>query len=256
MQIFVHRTGCMHHMLTYLSRGYHHHITGIVDATKVEAFASRFIERYEISTSAQQRWRGRKKGRASAILFLHPTYVSPAFHWWLMLTDGEHQALGEQRGWRDARQQRQRLTVGNNFEAILQPAPGAVPRWTWQFTDTFREELRAQVIEAIRHRRDARSLIRVFKMIENLPGFRELRHQAMALRRLAEGEWRRTKPAGTPLALPPLPPWVRYRSYRQVDLGLVVARLQAGLKPFANEWVQTHKPEAESSAEAAPPTDN
>lgn len=162
-------------------------------------------------------------------------------------------ARGE-KGLKDGRARRQRLTFMGEYEAVRQPAKGGAVAWTWSLTDEFLRNIEASVRDAIRHRRDDREIARAIELYHRLPGFRGVRHQVASLRRFTIAEWKRVRGEGRCPHLPPrVQPYVRYRRYAQVDLALVLARLGDGLPPFAWEWRYPTSPTVRLRAEEAPP---
>lgn len=236
MHLFAHKTGTLHAMLQAISRGHHWWLAGEVSAARVSPMVAKFAQQWGTETPKRTRARNKSNGLASAVLFVHPTYVRPSFSWWLMLTEGEHPARGAEAGFRDGRDRRQRLTFQDEYEALQLPSPGALPRWTWRLTASFEEDLRAQIRESVRHRRDPQALKNVIRVYHSLPGFRGVRHQVAALRRHTAGEWRRAKAEGECPHLPVrVPPYARYKTYRTVPLEIVRDRLLAGLSPYSVE---------------------
>lgn len=221
-------------MLQAVSRGHHWWIAGEVSAARVIPMMQKFTETWGTDKAKWTRYRNRTSGIASALLFVHPTYLRPSFSWWLLLTDGEHPARETEAGFRDTLDRRQRLTFQDTYEALQLPSSGAVPRWTWRLTSTFEEGLKAQITENVRHRKDPRAIKEVIRIYHGLPGFRGVRHQVAALRRHTANEWRRTKADEECPHLPVrMPPYARYKTYRTVPVEAVRDRLLAGLSPYS-----------------------
>jgi hypothetical protein len=252
MQIHAHKTGTMHALITAVARGYTYYIRGDVPAGRVNTFRDKFHERYLVDLTPHQRHQRHRQGLGNARLFLHPSYTEPTFSWWLLLTEGAHPARASEKGICNLTDKRQRLCFQGQYEAVLRPAPGATPRWTWRLTTPYYEDLSSQLQRAIRNRKDHKELEAVLRSIHRLPGFRGVRGQVMALRKLAEGEWRRVKAEDRCPYLPPIiQPYPRFKSYPTVALELVRDRMLAGKTPFAAEW--RYQPEADPGQASEPP---
>lgn len=237
MQVHVHKTGTMHALVTAVARGYTCYISGEVAAGRVTYLCEKFQDRYLTDLSPSRRQTRQRQGLGNARLFLHPSYTEPTFSWWLLLTEGPHPAREAEKAILDARDKRQRLGFQGNFEAVVRPAPGGAPRWTWRLTTPFYEDLSSRLQRSIRHGRDPREAEAVLRTIHRLPGFRGVRGQVMALRKLADGEWRRVKAEDRcPLLPPVIQAYPRFKSYPTVSLDLVRDRMLAGKPPFATEW--------------------
>lgn len=238
MQIFVHKTGLMHAMSTAAAKGYCHHCTGIIRPENAVKFAERRRLLDFTDLTPVQRTRAKKAGQAGARLFMHPDYQQLGFHWWLMLTEGEHPARSREKI-RD-HTERQRLTVFNQFEAVRLPKDGedAEP-WTWRLTRQYFNNQKAAISEIVHRRGEGapRELAAFMEAINRLPGFRGIREEVKALRGFLIAEWKRTKGRSS---VPPIPEiqqgWVRFKSFKTVDLELVVARMLAGDPPFDDAW--------------------
>ncbi len=251
MRVHLRKTGAMQAMLTAVARGYHWHVSGQVPAEKAGALIDKFTERYEIGLPWWTIARRRKAGQANARFFLHPSHNAPVFDWWLLLTDGEHPAR-EQERLKDARERRQRLVFQTQFEAVRRPAPGGQPRWTWRIAQEVYDEFAARIREAVRHRRDDRDLTAVILAYHRLPGFRGVRNQVSALRRLTLDEWRRVRGDKECALLPKaVQPFERFRAYHTVEWDLVRDRLLAGLTPFDKRWRQAAAKEPEEAMDGA-----
>jgi len=197
---------------------------------------TKFDKVYDIETPQRTKARRRERGQANAVFFAHPTYIRPSFAWWLLLTDGEHPAREAEKSIKDVRDRRQRLVFQENYEALVLPAQGAVPRWTWRLTHGFETHLRQAITEAVRHRQDARAIRDVIHTYHGLPGFRGIRHQVALLRSHTIAEWKRTKSEEECPYLPTrMPAYVRYRSYRTVPHETIQDRIARGLPPFSLE---------------------
>jgi hypothetical protein len=236
-RIHVFKTGLMQRMVTNVAHGYHWHYAGTVGADRVLAFIEQTDLQYAIDATPKQReYRRRRYDRANAFLHLHPSYGAPLFHWWLLLTDGDHSPPVPPSPLRDARGKgNQRLIVPGDYEAVLRPTKGGLPRRTWQLTTRSFEDVVVRLQEAIRHRKDPGAVQVVLREIHSYPAFRGVRSQVAKLRQIAVADWRRIRADGSGLQLPSFPPYVRYKTFETVNIGVVRDRLMAGKKPFAWE---------------------
>jgi hypothetical protein len=241
-QIYLHKTGLMQRLLTNLAHGYHWHYRGKIEADRALSFIEHITQQYAVdATERQRQWRRERYDRANAFLHLHPSYTESVFHWWLMLTDGEHSEPVPPSMLRDGRGKgQQRLIVPGDYEAVLRPAPGGIPRRTWQLTSSTYDNLIIRIQDTIRHRRDSRSVTAILREIHGYPAFRGVRSQVATLRKLTLADWRRIKPDSAPLTLPPFPPYIRFRLFQTIPVTVVRDRLLAGQKPFT--WEQMVDP--------------
>jgi hypothetical protein len=241
-QIHIYKTGLMQRLITNIAHGYHWHYSGSIGADRVLAFIGHVEQQYATDATPRQRqYRRERYGYANAFLHLHPSYSSPSFRWWLMLTDGDHLPPVPPSPLSDARAKgAQRLIVPGDYEAVVRPAKGSVPRRTWQLTSASYQDVVVRLQQAIRHRKDTRAVDRMLREIHSYPAFRGVRSQVAALRKLAVAEWRRVKPDDAPLSLPPFPPYIRFKTFETVDIGIVRDRLLAGRKPF--DWDELARP--------------
>jgi hypothetical protein len=236
MEIHIHKSALMHHLLMCVARGYTRHAGGMVTAKGITGLVANMERVYGCNASASKRWHDRQKGLAGCRLFVHPDYdpAKASFHWWLMLTeDGSNPAIGRERMF-DAHDKRHRLTVFNQFEAVQLTAPQSGPRWTWRITADYLEVQKERIKLATRRPDDCHDLAGVLRSIHRFPGFREVRNQVGDLRVFAAAEWQRSKPFDGPDV--PLPNrvqgYVAPKVFPTRPLAEVRDRLLAGLAPF------------------------
>jgi len=228
MEIFVHKTGFMHHLQFAVSRGSVYYVAGVVRPEKAAGLVKGFADRYGTGMTKEQRSRAKKKGTAAARLFMHPDPWEKRFHWWLVLTDGDHPARSAEKHLYDCRDGRHRLTVFNQCELALLPpraGEGGEPEWTWRLTGPHYAELAAGVRNAIRRRHEGK-LAELVTSIHRIPGFGGIRRDVWKLREMITAEWRRSRDEDTP---PPLPPkiqgYVRAKSFETIPLEEAVRRM-------------------------------
>jgi len=246
-KIYIHASGTLHQLITSTARGYVNHVSGVIKPEKAVDLIARFEDIYETNLNRDQRAYRKKKGKCNVRLFLHPRYTTPDFQWWLLATDGEG-AFHEREKSMDARVRRQRLTSFNQYQALKAPAVGNIPRWTWRMKDETFKNWQARIQAAIRNRQDEKDLKKVLRELHSLPGFRGIRIQVAELRKFTIGEWRRsTKLDHCPHLPKKVQPYLRYKTYDQIPVELVVERLKKGKSPYALSWKRgEYKPEVQT----------
>ncbi len=225
----------MQQPLQALAKGYVRHAGGSVEADRLLALAAKFEALFAIDANYAQRQNRRRRGLATYMFFVQPRRGSTKFDWLLMATAGADPE-GAKEKWRDASKAGQRLSYQDRFEAVQMPARGGVNRWTWRISPDHFTGLASALQAAIAAGNDA-DLRQLIRDLHRMPGFRGVRGQVTALRKLIATEWQR-RHSGT--SCPALPPRVqgyqRYRTNRTVAAELVIARVKRGLPPIAFAW--------------------
>ncbi len=234
--IYVHKTGILHSLLTVTAKGYIFHTAGQVPAAKAEGLIEKFRQHYAINPDRVEAQRRKRKGQANARLFLYPAREGPRYDFWLLVTEGEHPAFAAER-LKDARLKRGRLLFQDQYEAIRLPAQGSVARWTWRLTQKSYADHAQWLRESIRQGGDDSALKVAIRSVHKMPGFRGVRSQVGGLRKVAAGEWRRVKDVKVCPHLPErLQGYERFKVYSTVDMGLVTQRFLEGKDPFDPVW--------------------
>lgn len=249
MKIYAHKTTAMQNMLTAVSRGYVWHVSGVVDAARLEALEAKFADLYGTTATVPQRYHRKKIGEAGARFFAYPVPNEPRFFWWLLLTDGASLARDRER-LLPVTDKRQPLMWGEEYEAVRLPGPDTASAWTWRMTTQRVASWRAEISAAVRQRRDNRALDQVMNRLARLPGFKGVRAQVKDLYSFAKGEWTRIKRGSRPFNDRHPPGYVRYRADEYADSAVVAARLLAGKKPFSSDAPMVspvHGPEREEA---------
>jgi len=243
-KIYVHASGTLHQLITSTARGYVNHVSGVVKPDKVERVIARFEDLYETNLNRDQRAYRKKKGRCNVRLFIHPRYTTPDLQWWLLATDGEG-LFYEREKPKSGLKRRSRLTAFNQYEAMIAPAKGNVPRWTWRLSQESSKNWEARIQAAIRNRKNENDLKNIMRELHSLPGFRGVRSQVAGLRKFTGYEWRRiTAQDSCPHIPKKVQPYLRYKTYDQVPVELVAERLKKGKSPYALSWKRgEYKPE-------------
>lgn len=190
MKILLHKTDAMARLLTLVSRGYCHWVAGQIHPKKLEAFVLKLTDRYQITATTMQRYRGKQKGQANAELVLLQTDPESVY-WWLLATPGDG-LVWQLEQLADASNKKTRISMPKqDYELIKAPRKGAPAAWTWRMTTETEEAWGERFKTAIRHRDDL-ALRQALDSLRRVPGFREARAQAFAIEKAARGEWQRT----------------------------------------------------------------
>ncbi len=225
--------------LIYISRGYTRYVQGEIPADKIEKFALKISTKYLTEANKNQRYYRKSKNKGNAVLLIYPKYGEAVFHWWVLLTDGEHPAEKSEKIYAigNARKRGIKLNLINDFEPIMQPSKGGAPRWTCRLNQDAFNRFSNGIEIAIRHRKSDEELKAIIKSFHRLSGFRGVRNQIGALRKKVIGEWRRNRSTNSCPHIPEkFPKYVRFGSFNEVDLSLVVKRMKKGKEPFAKDW--------------------
>ncbi|OUI89054.1 hypothetical protein HK19_15530 [Acetobacter persici] len=235
MLIPVHKTTMMQTITRAIVQGYIWHISGVVHAERAVGLVQKFETLYGVNSTAQQRWRGKKAGRASARLFLFPANRTPNFFWWLLFTDGETVAREREHDLALVTDPRKRLTWGSEFESVQVSGQTKQAQWTWRLTPKRLDEWRLAIKTAIRHSQSDGQIKFLVSRYQRLPGFRGVREQVSYLRHYTKSEWVRTRRGECSFLPKGNPPYVRLRSSPGVEIDLLIDRMLAGLPPFSDE---------------------
>ena len=248
MRVCVHKTGTMQALLTSIARGYGWHFSGTVTPDKAAALAAKFEGLYLTELTEDQRGHRRRRGQGNARLFMHPSYLLPEVHWWILLTEGDHPAkAAEAKNLAAVTDARWRLTFQDQFEAVRLPREGDTTRWTWRLTPKYQASLRGRYSELLRHRKDNRELAQALRTLHRLPGFHGIRRQVIEMLHEVEEEWKRVHPTGMKKPLPAgFQPFVRRKVYATVPLEVVCNRLIAGQPPYSVEMRYVPRPGVEA----------
>ena len=229
----------MQQPLQALARGYVRHVGGSVEAERLLGFAAKFEALYATEASYAQRQNRRRRGLAAYRLFLQPRRGSTKFDWLLLATQGTYPEGADEK-WRDATRNGQRLGYQGRFEAVQMPAKGGINRWTWRISPAVYASLASAVPAAIAAGDDAgdtAALRQLIRDLHRMPGFRGVRGQVTALRKLITTEWQRRHPGTSCPGLPlRVQGYQRYRTNTTVAAELVIERIRRGLPPIAFAW--------------------
>lgn len=184
--------------------GHRNYVMGSIPASKAQALECKFQDRHNVRRNKLEASRARKSGLATnRLLYWWPGKGSDQFIWILLHQDGSVSDSTER--WRDATKDRIVLT-GYELVRITKPAEPK-PVWTWRYSRVRHDELRQQIINAIRTRHDA-ELQNLINSIWRTPGFAGARDQVKKFKTLITSEWQRSRRKSEPA--PTLPGHIGY----------------------------------------------
>jgi hypothetical protein len=235
MRVYVHKSGFMQDILRHIAKGYVWYIRGIVPAAKVTSVAAKLAVNFQTEMNASRRAYRKVQGRANARLFLYPVRAD-AIEFVLLMTAGESACRATER-FEHVGDKRRRLQFDDRYEAVMLPASGAVPRWTWRLSQEAYDAYAAAVRVAARkaNEEDTRHIVSI---IYGMPGFRGLRMQMIGLLKLLHAEWKRAgKGASCPYVSTKPKGYLRLIDIKMVPLEDVVACVAAGRSPIPHHLI-------------------
>lgn len=191
LPLYPHKTDAMRKLQNLVSRGHARWTGGQIEPRKLPALCLKFADRYGVERTAQQRWRAKAQGEASAHLVLWPgePYQSQRrVHWWLVVSPGGGLVV-ELEQLQDAGRQRIELT---GYELVQMPRQGRPAAWTWRMTAANYAAWQERLRTVIRHH-DEPGIRQSLHSLRRTPPFAESRRQAFELGRLAQAEWQRRR---------------------------------------------------------------
>lgn len=216
--IFTRKTAFMQRIADLVRTGHRSYVQGLISAPKAQALEQKFQERHQIRRSKLEASRARKLGSStSRLLFWWPGKDAEDFIWILLHQHGKQPDTTER--WRDALQDRITVT-GYELVRLTKPTEPN-PVWTWRYSRTRHDELREQLIQVIRSKRDA-ELVLLIDQIWRTPGFAGSRDQIKKFKDLIIAEWKRSRHRSEPIPL--LPQHIGYVR-RVQDKGLPCSQL-------------------------------
>lgn len=185
-------------IITHVSNEYFYYVHGVVTPAKAVALVMKFIDRYEITKSTQQRWRHKKKGLSNSQLVMWYSSKENRVYWWLLSTAGEgyfHQVEKSV----SVKNRSNRLPVPFGYELVKSPRPERKPSWTFQFTKQRLAEW-AELIKSNVRRKHTKALGKHLDELHRSVGFHAVRSQVFSLVRLAKKEWKRNHKGDYPFS--------------------------------------------------------
>lgn len=216
--IFTQKTAFMQRVADLVRTGHRSYVQGYIPASKAQGLEHKFQERHQVRRGKLAASRARKLGLStSRLLFWWPGKDAEEFLWILLHQHGKQPDTTER--WRDALQDRITVT-GYELVRLTKPTEPK-PVWTWRYSRTRHDELRGQLIHAIRSKHDAELAI-LIDMVGRTPGFAGARDQVKKFKDLVIAEWQRSRHKSEPL--PSLPQRIGY--VRRVrDKGMLCSEL-------------------------------
>lgn len=192
--IFKHKTDYMREVVRLVAHGYHWYTSGTTDPKKLSGLMLKFDDRYSINATPQQRYRRKSKGDSNA-QFLAWQDENGAVLWLLLVTEGGG-IVRQLESLRDCREKKSRIGL-TGYELVKTPrkGEGASAQWTWRIDSenyaAWEERLKTAVRKWHPHNDDL--IKQALWSLRRVPGFSESRHQAFALEKFAQGQWKRTQ---------------------------------------------------------------
>jgi hypothetical protein len=192
--IFKHKTDYMREVVRLVAHGYHWYTSGTTDPKKLSGLMLKFDDRYSINATPQQRYRRKSKGDSNA-QFLAWQDETGAVLWLLLVTEGGG-IVRQLESLRDCREKKSRIGL-TGYELVKTPrkGEGASAQWTWRIDSenyaAWEERLKTAVRKWHPHNDDL--IKQALWSLRRVPGFSESRHQAFALEKFAQGQWKRTQ---------------------------------------------------------------
>ena len=183
------QTSTMFLMVQRVAAGYRFHQRGTVPLAKAVALAEKFDTKFEWSADRVRRQFFKRKGLASANLFMFPDGPD-TLNWWLLASEG---SVEDRPQFKDCWHPKQPILWDSRYriEHFQRPSEhGGGRRWTWQITPQRMAELQANVIYLCSHTTRLKELIGFYTALERMPGFHGIRHQVHQLYALGEKTWR------------------------------------------------------------------
>lgn len=189
MMLIKHKTDAMRQLLNLSSRGYFYWTSGLISPKKVTALSYKFIDRYQINATSQQRYRAKLKEKSSTHLILWQE-DEMTVHWWLLATEGEG-LIHDLEQLYDIRKRNQRLSC-TGYEIISSLKEAGHQRWTWRMTQQTEKEWHDRFKRAIRYKQYT-ALEQAIYSIKRIPAFAGVRQQAFAVIQRSKQEWVRVQ---------------------------------------------------------------
>ena len=170
----------MRRIVHHVSHAYSHYASGEVAPQKAHKLSLKFIDRYGVDRTTQQRYRAKKKGEANAHLVMLFEKDSDVISWWLLATEGQGLAH-DMEDLKDAKGRKTRIQF-KGYELSVKPrkGEGLKPAWTWAMTAENKEAWRECLQVAVRAR-DQSLMKQALYSLKRTQGFARSRRDAFAL---------------------------------------------------------------------------
>lgn len=220
--VFTKKTSFMQRCADLVRSGHKRYTMGTIDIDKAAHLADKFGRLYEPNLPRLQASRRREKGEATARLLWWYDENKPAILTWILLvTEGQLVVDGLEK-WQDPIEPKQRIHLtGYELVRITKPTEPK-PVWTWRYDKQRLQDLRNEVVTAIRLRHD-NDLERLIAILWKSPGFAGIREQVKAVGLLIKTDWKRIRKDGE--TMPELPKHLGYVQ-RLADKGKKLSELK------------------------------
>jgi len=209
--IFTSRTVWMQRCSDMASKNHVLYLRGSCPPEKLISLWDKFNRFYDLEMTRLERSRLRKKGFASARMFLLArkdfgsgnSTGAQNIEWILMRSDGLLNAAADdaRERWLSAVDNKQRIKIDGMELVRLTREGNQSPSWTWRFSRDLYEDLRNSIVDDIRHHRIDR-LSETVERIWRAPGFAGVRAQGKSLMKLIRDEQIRSQKPSSLIDLP------------------------------------------------------
>ena len=200
--IHLKRMALMQRLADYVRTGHVYYVIGQTELEKTPALAEKFSRLYDTNMDKLQASRARKKGRASARLFIYcgdKTPTKDSRVWWILLrTKGDLSpaAMESKQEWIDYNKSGLRF---QKFQLLRITKPGEKkPLFSWKHNRDEIDAIRAIVISAVRLKQN-KILEEILDKAFSAPGFAGIREDQKKLKDLVKNEWKRSRSQSEPL---------------------------------------------------------
>jgi hypothetical protein len=226
--VFTKKTSFMQRIADLVRSGHTRYTMGTIAIGKAAHLADKFSSMYTVNLPRLQAGRRREKGEATArLLWWYDENKPEILTWILLVTEGQLMLDGQEK-WQDPLESKQRIHLtGYELVRINKPTEPK-PVWTWRYDKQRLEDLRYEVVKAIRQRHD-HDLERLIAMLWKSPGFAGIREQVKAVGLLIKTDWKRIRKDGE--IMPELPKHLGYVQ-RLADKGKKLSELKKTATPL------------------------
>ncbi|QLG88558.1 hypothetical protein HQ393_10060 [Chitinibacter bivalviorum] len=217
--VFTKKTSFMQRIADLVRSGHRRYVMGTISNEKAPFLVEKFTRLYDVNLPRLKACRRREKGSATArLLWWHDENRPAILTWILLVTDGDLLIDGLEK-WQDPTEPKHRIRLTGYELVRITKRTEPKPVWTWRYDKERLQDLRNEVVIAIRQRHD-HDLERLIALFWKSPGFAGIRDQVKAVGMLIKTDWKRTRKDGE--TMPAIPKHLGY-----------VQRLADKGKPFS-----------------------
>jgi len=229
--VFTSKAAYMQRVQDYVRTGHCMYVQGVIATAKVPAFAEKMTTLHPVFDNKLKAFRAREKGEATGrLMFWLPHSDSENVHWILLIHPAkddpahpEKAKLDPSEKWKNAFHRDEKIEL-TGYELVRQTKENAKkPVWTWRYRADRYDDLRDQLVLAIRSKRD-QDVKRSLEVIWGSMGFAGSRAQAKALEKIFKDEWKRRRPGEKPPETPAGHGYLRRKAGTGIFLGGVVSK--------------------------------